>query len=383
MQQSLSQGGSTVATYTWLSDGTKCAVVDNTTNGYDYLGSLIYSRSGSTRTLESAVFGGGRFVNTNNTVLPYYYITDHLGSTRVITNISGAIIEQNDYYPFGGRHANSAYAQSVSNRQKFNGKELQTTGNTNFIDYGARMYDDVIGRWSVVDPMAEKRQWVSPYNFVQNNPLAKIDPNGMLDDWVEKDGNIKWDENATSQATTKNGEKYLGKAVVVFIGSKDEKLANNGTVNGKNSKPAYVTVYGINGKDDVKTYKGLTMSSDPSKFSVLNEGWYDGTPDKMSNDRVYNYFSKNDKINGNDPRESLPYRLSVNGNTELDGTRNGQPMKMNGVFFHRIDNDGNAGMISNIRGRSEGCPVVNGANWRDIKKSLGTNIIIKVGIFRK
>lgn len=245
------------------------------------------------------------------------------------------------------------------------------------------MYDDVIGRWSVVDPMAEKRQWVSPYNFFQNNPLAKIDPNGMLDDWVEKDGNIKWDENATSQATTKNGEKYLGKAVVVFNGSKDEKLANNGTVNGKDSKPAYVTLYGINGKDDVKTYKGLTMSSDPSKFSVLNEGWYDGTPDKMSNDRVYNYFSKNDKINGNDPRESLPYRLSVNGNTELDGTRNGQPMKMNGVFFHRIDNDGNAGMISNIRGRSEGCPVVNGANWRDIKKSLGTNIIIKVGIFRK
>lgn len=58
-------------------------------------------------------------------------------------------------------------------------------------------------------------------------------------------------------------------------------------------------------------------------------------------------------------------------------------MKMNGVFFHRIDNDGNAGMISNTRGRSEGCPVVNGANWRDIKKSLGTNIIIKVGIFRK
>ena len=190
LQQSLSQNGTTVVSYTWLADGTKCAVVDNTTHGYDYIGSLIYSRSGSVRTLESAAFGGGRFVNTNNTILPYYYITDHNGSTRVITN-------------------------------------------------------------------------------------------------------------------------------------------NNGTLNGKDSKSADVTVYGIN---------------------------------------------------GNDPRESLPYRLSVNGNTELDGTRNGQPIKMNGVFFHRIDNDGNAGMISNIRWRSEGCPVVNGANWRDIKKSLGTNIIIKVGI---
>lgn len=182
LQQSLSQDGTTVASYIWLADGTKCAVVDNTTNGYDYLGSLIYSRSGSVRTLESAAFGGGRFVNTNNTILPYYYITDHLGSTRVITDNSGSVVERNDYYPFGGKHANSSYAQLTTNKQKFNGKELQTTGNTGFLDYGARMYDDVIGRWGVVDPMVEKRQWASPYNFVQNNPLAKIDPNGMLDD---------------------------------------------------------------------------------------------------------------------------------------------------------------------------------------------------------
>jgi uncharacterized protein RhaS with RHS repeats len=111
-----------VASYIWLADGTKCAVVDNTTNGYDYLGSLIYSRSGSVRTLESAAFGGGRFVNTNNTILPYYYITDHLGSTRVITDNSGNVVERNDYYPFGGKHANSGYAQLTTNKQKFNGK---------------------------------------------------------------------------------------------------------------------------------------------------------------------------------------------------------------------------------------------------------------------
>jgi RHS repeat-associated protein len=181
LQQSLSQNGTTVASYTWLADGTKCGVVDNNNNGYDYTGSLIYTRSGSVRTLESAAFGGGRFVNTNNTILPYYYITDHLGSTRVITDNNGSVVERNDYYPFGGKHANPSYAQLSVNKQKFNGKELQTTGNTGFLDYGARMYDDVIGRWGVVDPHSENYYSWSTYHYAANNPLIVIDPDGS--DW--------------------------------------------------------------------------------------------------------------------------------------------------------------------------------------------------------
>ena len=178
LQQSLSQSGTAVANYSWLADGTKCAVVDNTTNGYDYLGSLIYTRNGSTRTLESTDFGGGRIVYSGSTYSLYYYITDHLGSIRTIVDNSGTVREQNDYYPFGGRHANGSIILPA-NKQKFNGKELQTTGNTGFLDYGARMYDDVIGRWSVVDPMAEKYAKFTPYSYVANRPISFIDPDGM------------------------------------------------------------------------------------------------------------------------------------------------------------------------------------------------------------
>jgi RHS repeat-associated protein len=180
LQQSLSQNGTTVASYRWLADGTKCGVVDNNSSGYDYLGSLIYSRTGSTRTLESTDFGGGRIVYSGGTYNPYYYITDHLGSVRVITDNSGAVQERNDYYPFGGKHANSAYAQLPVNKYKFNGKELQTTGNTGFLDYGARMYDDVIGRWSVVDLMAENSKSLSPYTYGNDNPIRCIDPDGRV-----------------------------------------------------------------------------------------------------------------------------------------------------------------------------------------------------------
>lgn len=68
------------------------------------------------------------------------------------------------------------------NKYLYNQKELQddvlsSTG-LNWYDYGARMYDPQLGRWHVVDPLAEKYYSFSLYNYVLNSPIKYIDPDG-------------------------------------------------------------------------------------------------------------------------------------------------------------------------------------------------------------
>ena len=109
----------------------------------------------------------------------HYYLKDHQGNNRVVVAEEGTIEEVNHYYPFGGVFSSTGDAQPY----KYNGKELDRKGGLDWYDYGARMYDAVLGRWHAVDPMSEKYYGVSPYLYCANNPILLVDPNGMWPTW--------------------------------------------------------------------------------------------------------------------------------------------------------------------------------------------------------
>ena len=226
----ISSGGATLAEYEYLADGTKLRAVDGSGNGYQYRGSLIYTQTaGQTGspaiTLDCAVTSAGRIVRENtadgsSTYKVQHYLRDHLGSVRaVIDGDTGTVIEASDYYPFGKRiqvtapvsepvggslyaaepvvapvaPATSVASTSSPNRWRFSGKEDQSFlgASIPLLDFGARMYNPAIARWTASDPMSEKYYGISPYVYCANNPILFTDIAGNSYSEFDVEGNYK------------------------------------------------------------------------------------------------------------------------------------------------------------------------------------------------
>lgn len=102
----------------------------------------------------------------------------------IITN-EGPIMEENHYYPFGLliHPLSTSGSGRLQNKFKYNDKELQNNefadgSGLEWYDYGARMYDQQIGRWNAIDQLTEKYYPVSPYAYAANDPVKFIDIDG-------------------------------------------------------------------------------------------------------------------------------------------------------------------------------------------------------------
>ena len=134
----------------------------------DYAGDAVYENGELVRVLTPE----GYVEKSGNGYAHYYYIRDYQGNVRVVADATGAVKEENGYYPFGMLHGGDGGIQPY----KYNGKELDRMHGLEWYDYGARMYNGY--RFTTPDRYAEKYPSLSPYQYGANNPVNVIDING-------------------------------------------------------------------------------------------------------------------------------------------------------------------------------------------------------------
>jgi RHS repeat-associated protein len=152
------------------------------------------------------------YVSNEHPTLIDVYVDD-----VTMTYTPSAIIASNDYYPFGLTYNSYTRENGVRQDYQYNGKEMQDELNLGWLDYGARMYMNDIGRWGVVDMHSDKFTGLSPYSYVADNPVKLVDPDGKdimvyyTDFKYDKNGNVKHKRNGQAKTTTRSVKLSIGK----------------------------------------------------------------------------------------------------------------------------------------------------------------------------
>jgi len=124
----------------------------------------------------SYYFANGERVAKKSQGTAHYFHPDHLGSTNVISDSSGTLVETTKYYPFG-----SVRAGGTEDKYGFTDQELDSE--TGLMYYGARYYSPEVRRFAQADPMVSNPynpQSLNRYSYTLNNPLIYIDPTGYM-----------------------------------------------------------------------------------------------------------------------------------------------------------------------------------------------------------
>jgi RHS repeat-associated protein len=219
---------------------------------------LLETDAAGTLRNEYIFFAGRRIARRDSSGNVEYYVADHLGSARVVTNASGAILESCDYYPYGGSNC----VPSSINNYLFTGKERDSESGLD--DLGARYYSSQYGRFMTPDPLgghSEDPQTLNKYTYVRNNPLNLTDPTGL--DWylgcvnADHTSCIKLnDKDKTWVQADKNGNATI--------------VTSDSIRNGNNS--ATVDQNGVHVTTGGKTYDGVYTENEASDAKHSGDG---------------------------------------------------------------------------------------------------------------
>lgn len=275
--------GSTIA-YLYAADGTKLRTVhtiDGAATTTDYCGNVIYENG-----TQKLLLTEEGYVSLNDNRY-HYYLKDHQGNNRVVINSAGTVEETNHYYPFGGVFESTSSVQPY----KYNGKEFDAKKGLNWYDYGARRYDAALGRFTTIDPLAEKYSSTNPFAYCLNNPIKFIDPTGQFVSPI-------YDRNGRLLGTDDEGLK--GKAIIMNKSnfkqgmSHEEALSYSLGYEGlidNEARSSYTTSY--TGLEDRPDYDGYLTLAEANKWYREGKGQPLFTSlDKIDLSKIYSLGEK-------------------------------------------------------------------------------------------
>jgi RHS repeat-associated protein len=143
-----------------------------------------------------------------------YPLVDHLGSATAVLDDTGALVNREEYTPYG----ETSFGSYARKRYRFTGKERDEESSLNY--HGARYYAPWLARWTSPDPLGIAD---SPdvYAYVQDNPLRNVDPRGT----ETTPSDARWDKNRQNDTRRKARERASAQREAAAAGKTPDPMA--------------------------------------------------------------------------------------------------------------------------------------------------------------
>lgn len=121
-----------------------------------------------------------------------YIHPDHLSGTNVMTDSTGLLIENLQYYPYGSLRSDSLVGNYAAQKRKYIGQIYDNSTGLNYLN--ARYQNPIQGQFVSEDPVFWNKpsqqqlgnpQSLNAYSYAENNPITKLDPNGLWAAYID------------------------------------------------------------------------------------------------------------------------------------------------------------------------------------------------------